>query len=409
MSPVILLSIDEPPKPAQPDRAFAVWSLGFRPFYLLASGFAALSIGAWGLQFTGALPGAVLHGPLWHAHEMLFGFALAVIVGFLFTAGRNWTNQPTPTGRTLAALAALWLAGRVLALTPFALAAAAASVTFPLAAAAALAHPFVAARNRRNYFFVGLLVLMAVADALFHLALAGRLALPVGLALQAGLDVVLFIMAVMGGRVIPMFTNNAIPGAAAARQPLLEKTVLATTLALLPLDLLRAARAPWPPAWMDALMAAVLIAAALLHALRIRRWHPWTTRRVPIVWVLHLAYAWIAIHLALRAAAVLGAVPASAATHALTVGAIGGLVIGMMTRTALGHTGRPLRAGTGEVVSYVLVALAAALRTFVPLAAPALTVAAVGLSAALWSAACAMYFVGYWPVLTRARVDGRPG
>src|SRR3982751_1595899 len=150
--------IDKPGALSPP--RFALWELGFRPFYLLASMFAALSIPLWALQFSGILGHAYLAGPVWHAHEMLFGFTLAVIVGFLFTAGRNWTNQPTPTGPTLAALAALWVAGRVLVLTPWAFAAAAANVAFPLAAAVALAIPFVKAGNRRNYFFVGLLTLL---------------------------------------------------------------------------------------------------------------------------------------------------------------------------------------------------------------------------------------------------------
>ena len=124
--------VDETRGPSAP--RFAFWELGFRPFYLLASVFAALSIPLWALQFSGVLGHAYLAGPIWHAHEMLFGFALAVIVGFLFTAGRNWTDQATPRGLALAALAALWLAARVLVLTPFGWAAAAANVAFPLAA-----------------------------------------------------------------------------------------------------------------------------------------------------------------------------------------------------------------------------------------------------------------------------------
>ena len=178
-------------------RRFALWDLGFRPFYLLASVFAALSIPLWALQFSGLLPPAYLAAPVWHAHEMLFGFALAVIVGFLFTAGRNWTNQPTPSGPALAALAGLWLAARALVLTPFGWAAAAANVAFPLAAVVALAIPFFKARNRRNYFFVALLVLMSVAAGFVHLAQLGVIDLPAWAGLQLGLDVVLFIMSVM--------------------------------------------------------------------------------------------------------------------------------------------------------------------------------------------------------------------
>ena len=235
------LRIDEP-APAAPPRGFALWALGFRPFYLLASVFAAVSIGLWGLQFTGALPLAYLKGPLWHAHEMLFGFTLAVIVGFLFTAGRNWTNRPTPTGPLLAALALLWVAGRVLVLTPFGWAAALVNTAFPLAAAIALAVPFFAAGMRRNYFFVGLLVLLAAATLAIHLAQLQVVDLPAWAGIQVALDAVLFIVVVMAGRVIPMFTNNGVPGAGAVRKQPVELAALASVLAA-------ARRRPAPPAW----------------------------------------------------------------------------------------------------------------------------------------------------------------
>ncbi|MEI6737799.1 MAG: NnrS family protein, partial [Pseudomonadota bacterium] len=159
-----LTPILEPGIPGSGTQTFALWALGFRPFYLLASSFAAFSIALWALQFAGVLGQPYLAGTMWHAHEMLFGFTLATLVGFLLTAGRNWSNQPTPTGVTLAALALLWVAARVLVLTPYGWAAAIANTAFPLTAAVALAIPFLAARNRRNYFFVVLLVLMAAAS-----------------------------------------------------------------------------------------------------------------------------------------------------------------------------------------------------------------------------------------------------
>ncbi|MEO6017730.1 MAG: NnrS family protein, partial [Polaromonas sp.] len=317
-----------------------------------------------------------------------------------FTAGRNWSGRPTPTGLPLAALALLWVVGRVLVLTPFGWAAAIVNVTFPLAAAVALAIPFIAARNHRNYFFIGLLLLMAVAEAGVHLAQLGVLQLPGWAGIQLGLDVMLFIMAVMGGRVIPMFTNNGVPGAHATRQPVLEKAALGLVLALLLADALQLH---------GALLAVLALSCAAAHLARWALWQPWKTARTPLVWVLHLAYFWIPVHLALRSLAALGLVLPSAATHALTAGAIGGLIIGMMTRTALGHTGRPLRAGRSDVACYVLIALAALVRVFVPLAMPAQTVAAVLVSAALWSTGFALYAVCYWPALTRARLDGQPG
>ena len=168
-----LIAIQETPSGRNPPIGFALWQLGFRPFYLLAGVFAAASIAVWLAQFFGVLRLGYLPGPMWHAHEMLFGFALAVIVGFLFTAGRNWSNRPTLTGPALAALAALWVAGRCIALTPFAWIGAIVGPAFPLAAAASLAMPFWASRNRRNYFFVGLLAALGVLDLAIHLALLG--------------------------------------------------------------------------------------------------------------------------------------------------------------------------------------------------------------------------------------------
>jgi uncharacterized protein involved in response to NO len=393
-----LLPIEEPAPPAA--RRFALFDLGFRPFYLLASVFAALSIPLWALQFSGLLRHPYLAGPLWHAHEMVFGFTLAVIVGFLLTAGRNWSNQPTPTGGRLAALAALWVAGRILVLTPLSVAAAVVNVAFPLAAAVSLALPFVKAGNRRNYFFVGLLLLLSAAAGGVHLSQLGAVSLPAWPGIQVALDVVLFILSVMGGRVIPMFTNNGVAGATASKRPVVEKSALGLVLALLAADL---------AGLTGIALIAIAVAACIAHAWRWALWQPWKTRGVPLVWVLHLAYLWVPIHLAFRALAEIGLVAPSAATHALTVGAIGGLVIGMMTRTARGHTARPLRADRFDTACYVLVSLAAIVRVVGPLAAPAQTVPAVLGSAALWFAGFALFAVRYWPVLSRPRLDGRPG
>ncbi|HET7863261.1 MAG TPA: NnrS family protein [Burkholderiaceae bacterium] len=392
------LHIEEPHRPAPP--GFALWALGFRPFYLLASVFAALSIVLWTAQFAGWIAHPYLAGPIWHAHEMLFGFTVAVIVGFLFTAGRNWSNMPTPTGKPLAALALLWLAGRVLVLTPWGWAAALASAAFPFAAAVALAIPFWKSRNKRNYFFVGLLALLGVADLAIHLTLLGVLTVPPWAGIQVALDVVLFIMAVMGGRVIPMFTNNGVPGAGAVRDERLEKASLASVLALLAADLLGLTGAP---------LIAVASVCALLHAARWALWRPWKTLGKPLVWVLHAAYLWIPLHLALRALGEAGLVIPSLATHALTTGAIGGLIIGMMTRTSRGHTARPLRADRYDTACYVLVLLAAVVRVGVPLVLPALYREAVIGAAVFWSAGFGLFAWRYWPVLSRTRLDGKPG
>ncbi len=378
----------------------ALWQLGFRPFYLLAALFSACSVALWALQFAGWLPHAYLAGPTWHAHEMLFGYTLAVVTGFLFTAVRNWTGRPTPTGPLLAALAALWLAGRVLVLTPWSTAAAVVNVAFPLGVAAGIGVPLWRARNRRNYFFVGLLLLLALALACIHLAERGVIALPAWAGLQLGLDVILFIMSVMTGRVVPMFTNNGAPGARARRNQYVERAALGGVLLLLVADLLRVHGLP---------LIVLAVALAGVHAWRLALWDTRRTLHTPLLWVLHLAYAWIPIHLALRAAAEAGWVARPLAVHALTLGAIGGLTIGMMVRTARGHTGRPLKADGFETACFALVAAAALVRVFGPLLAPQYYMASVLWSGALWSLAFLLYAVRYWPILTRARADGQPG
>lgn len=393
------IRIDEPEGAAPAARpAWALWALGFRPLYLLASVYAALAVPLWALQYAGWLPG--LRAPAWHAHEMLFGSTLAIIVGFLFTAGRNWSGQPTPTGRALMALAALWIAGRVLAYTPWALAALLVNVAFPVLSALALFRALRAGANRRNYFFAAVLLAMGLAQALLHAALAGWIDIPAGRGLQLGLDAVLFVMAVMGGRVIPMFSNSGAPGTDAQRRPWVERAALASVIVLALSDA-AGLHGTLPALW--------LVAAAAAHTARLALWHPWRTRRVPLVWVLHLAYLWIPLHLLLRAAAELGALAPSIATHALTAGAIGLLTLGMMTRTARGHLGRPLRAEAPEVVMYLLVLVGAVVRVALPLLAPAMTVPAVLVAGLLWSGGFGVYAWRYGPWLCRARPDGKPG
>ena len=378
--------------PAEPQSGsaprLALLALGFRPLYLLAGGYAALSVAAWALQYAGRLPGGNV---LWHAHEMLFGYAFAVIAGFLLTAVRVWTGRPTPSGAALGAIAALWVTARVLAVFSLPMAAAA-DMAFAIAVAWGIGVPLVASGNRRNWFFIALVLALGGASLAFQ-------AWP-QLGVAIGLDVVLFVMAVMGGRVIPAFTNSAIPGAGARRHPLLEKAALGAVLLLLVVDVI---------GMTGSVAGAIALVAAGLHAARVALWAPLKTRGKPILWILHASYAWIAVHLALRGLAAFELVPAVVATHALTVGAIGGLTIGMMTRTARGHTARPLKIGNAELAAYLLVQAAAVVRSLAPLAFPAAYGALIAVSAALWFAAFAVFTVVYIPILTRPRLDGQPG
>jgi uncharacterized protein involved in response to NO len=385
--------------PAAP-RGWALWSLGFRPFYLAASLFAVISVLLWACEYAGWLPGSYMQTPFRHAHEMLFGYTLAVIAGFLLTAVRNWTSRPTPTDGALAALVILWIAGRVMVLTPFDVASALVNAAFPLALALAIARPLVAARNRRNYFFVILLVALAAIEILVHAAQLEWFPWPEAVGLQMGLDVVLFIVCVVAGRVIPMFTNNGVPGAGAMRNSVVERIALGSILVLIAADAF---------AMEGRFLVAILTVAAVAHLARWMLWRPWRTLRAPLVWILHLAYAWAPIYLALRILAIQGTVAPPWAIHALTIGLIGGMTLAMMTRTARGHTGRRLEAGAPEVAMYVLVQLAALVRVFGPLVAGDAYVATVVTAGILWAAAFALFALRYAPMLVRPRVDGRPG
>lgn len=384
------------------DRGWPVFRLGFRPFYLLAACLACLAVPVWALVYAGQLAWAPNLPPLlWHAHEMVFGFATAVIVGFLLTAGKAWTGLPTPRGVPLALLALTWLAARIAALLdlPYAVYAVLDLALLPIVAVI-LVRLLLRADNHRNLPLAGLLGLLALANLLFHLSVSGLLELPALRPLYAGLALIVLVESIMAGRVVPAFTMNAIAGLRIKPRPMLDKAVMAASALALALWVFM------PAAMVTAPMLAV---AAGLQAARVMGWKPLQTRGKPILWILHLAYAWIPIGFVLLALAQFGWVAPSAGIHAFAVGATGGLIIGMVTRTARGHTGRPLLASPLEVAAYSLVMLAAALRVFVPMAAPQWQLWTALAAATAWSLAFVFYLVTFTPWLLRARLDGKDG
>ncbi|MFN0302780.1 MAG: NnrS family protein [Burkholderiales bacterium] len=377
-------------------------ALGFRPFYFLAALFAAISLPFWVFEHLGGMPlfGGYLAGVIWHAHEMVFGFAVAVMTGFLFTAARNWTGFDTPSGASLAALVALWLAGRVLVITGPGLIGAVVDATFLPLVAFALWLPLRRARSP-NQFFVAILLGFAVLNIVFHIAHLHREDWGALTAIEGALALVVLMVVIMSGRVIPVFTGNAIPSARVRRYAMLDQVAITAVILAMGAYLIGAA---------PIVTAALAFVAALANAARLVLWDPLATRRAPILWILHVSYAWIPIGFTLLGIGVLrGSELTVYAMHAFGVGAIGGMVIGMITRTARGHTGRPLHAGPMEVMAYVLLHLAAVLRVFVPIAWPSGYVLSVIGSTALWSMAFAIYTIVYFPILTGPRVDGKPG
>ncbi|MFP5466773.1 MAG: NnrS family protein [Gammaproteobacteria bacterium] len=395
------------PKPsATPQPAgWPLLRLGFRPFYLGAAVFALLAIPLWVALFLGRWNLTLALPPLlWHAHDMLFGFAIAVILGFLLTAVKAWTGLATPRGAFLGALALLWLAARVAAVTgPYAVYAVLDLALLPLVAAV-LTRLLLRARNRRNLPLAGMLMLLALANGVFHLGVIGALDISPLTPLYAALALIVMIECVIAGRVIPAFTMSATPGLKLRVRPSAERAALALTA----LALLLWVFAPSAPGWnMTGGLAFSL--AALAQVVRLLQWQPAITRHRPILWILHLSYAWIPFGLALLAAARFGWIGVSAGVHALAIGATAGLIIGMMTRTARGHTGRALQVSRPETTAYLLVILAAAVRVLLPLALPTWLPLALVLSAAGWSVAFAIYLFIYTPWLLRTRFDGKDG
>lgn len=377
--------------------------LGFRPFFLLGTVLAALAIPLW----IAALQGWALSSPVggwlaWHRHELVFGFAGAIIAGFLLTAVQTWTGRPSLSGRPLALLVGLWLLGRLSWWLPSAWPLLLFNLAFLLAVAGVMARLLWAVRQRRNYPIVLVLALLAAVDLLNLLGVLLQHDAWQRQGSQAAIWLVAAMMTLIGGRVIPFFTQRGL-GRLEMVQPWawLDLALLVGTLLL---ALLTGAGRLLQPHWGGAVL---LLALGLGHGIRLQRWFDRGLLRVPLLWSLHLAYAWMVLAclgLGLWHAGV--AVPFSQALHALTVGAMAGLILAMLARVSLGHTGRPLELPRGFAVAFVLLNLAALLRVLGVSFAyqPALWLAALA-----WGLAFTQFLYCYGPMLCRTRADGHPG
>ncbi|MEO7031661.1 MAG: NnrS family protein [Herbaspirillum sp.] len=375
--------------------------LAFRPFYLGAALVATLAIPLWLASYYGWLTTFPNINMFWHMHEMVYGFAVPVIVGFLYTGGQAWTGLRTPHGWSLAAVFALWVAARLAMLLGNPMTAAIIDGAFLFIAAVPLYLVLKRANNKRNMFTVLILLLLAVANVLYHCAHNGLLSISPVLPIYAAIFVVVMLETLMGGRVIPSFTKNTLPSVT----PIVNVTRDHITVTLIAL-----ASITWLVPVPRALTAVLCALAGISVLIRVLGWKPWRTVAVPLLWILHLSYSWIGVGFLLLSLAALGKVSTSAAFHALTIGSMAGLIIGMITRTALGHTGRPLKARPVEVVTYSLVHIGAITRlaaALVPAAAWHQTALLVAMSC--WSVAFVFYLAVYGPYLSRPRIDGRDG
>jgi uncharacterized protein involved in response to NO len=350
--------------------AHGLWSRGFRPFFLFGAAWAAVAVPVWiaayvhGYALRGALPAM-----LWHAHEMVYGFGMAAVAGFLLTAIPNWTGRLPVRGRALAGLVALWLAGRIAMLAP---GAALLELAFPAVLIAVVARELLAGRNWRNLPMLAALGLLFAGNLLFHLGVYEGLRL--------GIATLLMLIALVGGRIVPSFTRNWLAKrgprvALPAPESAFDRGALLVTLAAL-------------AAWVFSVAPWLAVLAGIALAARLARWRGHATLREPLLFILHLGYAWLALGLILLGLEV------QAALHALTVGAIGTMTLAVMTRASLGHTGRVLAADGATCAIYALVTAAALLRMASPYVGAQLALV-LSLSGLAWSAAFAIFVLHY--------------
>ena len=383
------------------NREPAILTYGFRPFFLAAAVWAVVAMAQWLWVLSGGPAQPSAFGSLiWHAHEMLFGFIVAAVAGFLLTAIPNWTGRLPVRGWSLGVLLGLWLAGRVAVTLSGIIGAAAAAVidlSFLVAFGAVILREIAAGGNWRNLPMVAVIAVLTAANLLVHLEYIGGVG-DADLGLRLGIGTVAVLVAIVGGRIVPSFTRNWLQKRGAVRLPASfgwpDRAALAATVtAALAWAALPEARAT----------GALALLAALALAVRLGRWCGLATLREPLLWVLHLGYAWLAVGFALLGASLWFAVlPVTAAFHALTAGAMGTMILAVMTRATLGHTGRALTAGRGTTAVYALVTAAAVLRVGAGMA-PGAGVELTLLAGLAWIAAFALFVVLYGPLLVTSR------
>ena len=386
----------------------AVFAYGFRPFFLLAGAYAALAVPASLAVYLG-YGDWPMDWPigLWHAHEMVFGYAMAVVAGFLLTAVPEWQKTTPVAGPRLALLAAIWFAGRVVMWLSAVLPAwlvATIDIAFLPALVVIGVPTLLVAGPARNRIFTAILALLIGANGLFHAAAITDGDGAAGAVLAV--DVLALLITVLGGRIVPAFTKNALAerslGEAVHTPASANGLAIAALAAMVAADLATIAWEAIAP-----LAALLALAAAAANGWRMAGWGTRHTLGQPVLWALHVGYGWLVAGLALKGLAGFGLLETTAAVHGLTIGAVGTMTLAVMSRAGLGHTGRPVVVARPIVAAYVLVSLAAAARLAATV--PELTVPALILAAAAWSIAFAAFTAVYFPILTRPRPDGQPG
>ena len=376
-------------------------SYAFRPFFLMGGLFAMMSIFFWVMTLHGSgLPGAT---PYWHSHEMLIGFAMAAVAGFSLTAVANWTGRPALKGAPLALLVFSWLAGRFAMLLSGWLPASLVlflDMLFPVLLALFLSREIILGRSRRNYPLIAIVLVVVAVNCLYQLGAAQWLPGGDRLAIYLLIHTLLLLVTIIAGRIVPAFTGNWLRQHGQNQMPVNNESVNKAALALTLVVGLTASLMPAHP-----LTGILAFTAALVHGFRLARWKGFATISNPLLFVLHAAYLWLPMGYALLGCATLGWLfTPTAALHALTMGAIGSMVLAVTTRVALGHTGRALQAARLTVFAYWLFMFAVIVRVLGPLGGESYMLI-IDVSATAWILSFAVFTWVYWPILSRPRAD----
>lgn len=381
----------------------ALWNLGFRPFFLFGAAWSALQILVWASFQAGWIRAVPYQDPIvWHSHEMIFGYSVAIIAGFLLTASQNWTGIPGVRGGPLVALTALWGCARILSIfwSEVPVAFAIVDLAFLPALAWAL-KPYLwqKSQNHNKVFFLLFLCLFLL-NLVVHLDGMGAGMISARAAILGSIHFVVILIAFIGGRVLPFFASVVVPDFKPTTNRFVE---IGSYVTLIVFTLVATF-------WEFSLVTAILAyLAAAFQAARLLLWRPWQTVKIPVLFILYIAYFWIPLGLLFRGLAAQGSLLPSVATHAFAAGCIGTMIYGMITRVALGHTGRSINPGKVIVIGYVLITFSAMVRVFGPLLIPERMLMVYEISGWIWVAAHLIFLFVYAPILCSPRADGKSG
>lgn len=377
-----------------------LFGLGFRVFFAMAGLSALILIVLWNAFFKGNLTiDHYFSDNYWHAHEMLLGYSVAVIAGFLLTAVKNWTGKPTLTGDKLAGLALLWLYGRILpfyaGLLPDALIAVI-DFSFLPALAYQISKPIIQAKQFKSLVFVALLLTLTLGNILIHAEILELCQNTAWIGIQLVVGTIIIMILILAGRVFPFFVEKGLHGTLIIRNPLLDALSIGSAFTVFAMQL---------GAISGNLLALTAIFSVIVNSVRLAGWYVQRIWYVPLLWILYIGYGWIILGFILTALSAYSWILPSLALHAFTVGGIGVLTLGMMARVSLGHTGRALRVSNAMAIGFILINLAALLRVLLPLALSNWYNILIYASTLSWLAAFSLFMFVYAPILTSPRID----